>query len=127
MVIWKVQPQGWYHKLSFQLAVEGMALTQSGLPLSNCGGRRRDISRVTRTLTKVRPVARVLERGLHFAGGLGDLPQKNFKFKVANTPKFNDFLQLPKKFWMSKYLLLTTLLDSHFLLIVSPLVLVGLI
>ena len=25
------------------------------------------------------------------------------KFKVANTPKFNDFLQLPKKFWMSKY------------------------
>ena len=27
---------------------------------------------------------------------------------MANTPKFIDFLQLPKKFWMSKYLLLMT-------------------
>ena len=41
-------------------------------------------------------------------GGLGELPQKIFKFKVANTPKFNDFLQWPKKFWMSKYFLLMT-------------------
>ena len=41
-------------------------------------------------------------------GGLGELPQKIFKFKLANTPKFNDFLQLPKNFWMSKYLLLMT-------------------
>ena len=53
-----------------------------------------------------RHVARVLERGGGYilrggGGGLGDLPQKNFKFKVANTPKFNDFLQLPKKFWIS--------------------------
>ena len=40
--------------------------------------------------------------------GLGVLPQKNFKFKVANTPKFNDFLQRTKTFWMSKYLLLMT-------------------
>ena len=58
------------------------------------------------TKTSVRHVARVLEGwggGLHFAGGLGELPRKNFKFKVANTPKFNDFLQLPKKFRMSKY------------------------
>ena len=55
-----------------------------------------------------RHVARVLGRRVTFCGGLGELPQKNFKFKVANTPKFNDFLQLPKKFWMSKYLLLTT-------------------
>ena len=54
-----------------------------------------------------RHVARVLERGLHFAGS-GELPKKFFKFKVANTPKFNDFLQLPKKFWISKYLLLMT-------------------
>ena len=50
----------------------------------------------------------MLERGLHSAGGLWELPQKIFKIKVANTPKFNDFLQLPKKFWMSKYLLLMT-------------------
>ena len=41
-------------------------------------------------------------------GGSGELPQKSFKFKVANTPKFNDFLQMPKKFWISKYLLLMT-------------------
>ena len=34
-----------------------------------------------------RHVARVLERGLHFAGGLGELPQKNFKFKVGEYPK----------------------------------------
>ena len=57
--------------------------------------------------SSVRHVARVLERGVTFCGGLGELPQKNLKFKVANTPKFNDFLQLlPTKFWMSKYLLL---------------------
>ena len=55
-----------------------------------------------------RHVARVLERGVTFCGGLRELPQKNFKFKVANTPKFYDFLQLPKKFLMSKYLLLMT-------------------
>ena len=55
-----------------------------------------------------RHVARVLERGVTFCGGLGEVHQKNFKFKVANTPKFNDFLQLPKKFWISKYLLLMT-------------------
>ena len=56
-----------------------------------------------------RHVARVLERGggLHFVGVWG-APQKKFKFKVAITPKFNDFLQLPKKFRMSKYLLLMT-------------------
>ena len=53
-----------------------------------------------------RHVARVLERGVTFCGGLGELPQKIFKFKVANTPKFNDYLA--KKFRMSKYLLLMT-------------------
>ena len=59
----------------------------------------------------LRHVARVLERGVTFCpggGGSVGAPPENFKFKVANTPKFNDFLQLPKKFWMSKYLLLTT-------------------
>ena len=55
-----------------------------------------------------RHVARVLERGVTFCGGSGGAPQKIFKFKVANTPNFNDFLQLPKKFRMSKYLLLLT-------------------
>ena len=55
-----------------------------------------------------RHVARVLERGVTFCGGLGELPQKFFKFKVANTPKFNDFLQVPKKFRTSKYLLIMT-------------------
>ena len=55
-----------------------------------------------------RHVARLLERGVTFCRVLGELLQKNFKFKVVNTPKFNDFLQLPKKFWMSKYLLLMT-------------------
>ena len=51
-----------------------------------------------------------IRKGVTFCGGggVGELPQKNFKFKVAKTPKFNDFLQLPKKFWMSKYLLLMT-------------------
>ena len=55
-----------------------------------------------------RHVARVLERGVtyDFAGGLGELPQKKFTFKGADTPKFNDFL--PKNFWMSKCLLLMT-------------------
>ena len=48
------------------------------------------------TFLNFRHVARVLKRGLHFAGGLGELPQKNFNFKVANTPKFNDFLQLSR-------------------------------
>ena len=44
--------------------------------------------------------------------GSGVAPQKIFKFKVANTPKFNDFLQLPKKFRMSKYLLLMTEMEK---------------
>ena len=35
---------------------------------------------------------------LRGGGGLGELPQKIFKFKVANTQKFNDFFQ--KKFRM---------------------------
>ena len=37
--------------------------------------------------------------GYILRGGLGELPQKIFKFKVANTPNFNDFR-------MSNYLLL---------------------
>ena len=49
-----------------------------------------------------------IRKGVTFCGGSGGAPQKNFKFKVANTPNFNDFLQLPKKFRMSKYLLLLT-------------------
>ena len=57
---------------------------------------------------KCRHVARVLERGGIFCGGSGGAPQTNFKFKAANTPKFNDSLQLPKKFRMSNYLLLMT-------------------
>ena len=56
----------------------------------------------------IRHVARVSERGVTFCGGLGELPQKILKFKVANTSKFNDFLQLPKIFRMSKNLLLMT-------------------
>ena len=44
--------------------------------------------------------------GYILRGVWGSSPRKNFKFKGAITPKFNDFLQLPKKFWMSKYLLL---------------------
>ena len=58
-----------------------------------------------------RHVARVLERGVTFCGGLGALSQKNFKFKVANTPKFNDFLQLPKKFGCPNLLLMTKVPD----------------
>ena len=49
-----------------------------------------------------------IRKGVTFCGGSGGAPHKIFKFKVANTPKFNDFLQLPKKFRMSKYLLLMT-------------------
>ena len=45
-----------------------------------------------------------IRKGVTFFGGSGGTPQKNFKLKVANTPKFNDFLQLPKKFWMSNHL-----------------------
>ena len=49
-----------------------------------------------------------VRKGGYILRGSGELPQKIFKFKVANTPKFNDCLRLPKKFWISKYLLLMT-------------------
>ena len=34
-------------------------------------------------------------KGGYILRGSGGAPQNFFKFKVANTPKFNDFLQLP--------------------------------
>ena len=49
-----------------------------------------------------------IRKGGYILRGVWGSSQKNFKFKVANTPNFNDFLQLPKKFRMSKYLLLLT-------------------
>ena len=79
-------------------AAESASLKPGQSACSKLGKIRERGLFVVRGTVGNRHVARVLERGVTFCGGLGELHQKNFKFKVANTPKFNDFLQLPKKF-----------------------------
>ena len=58
-----------------------------------------------------RHVARVLERGVTFCRGLGELPRKKFKFKVAKPQHLMIFFNCHRNFGCPNLLLMTEMPD----------------
>ena len=79
-----LQPQMPFNETFCQLGVA----KQTARVVLNCKEKKTEKNRLP---TQAR--SQGIRKGGYILRGFGELPQKIFKFKVANTPKFNDFLQ----------------------------------